>query len=303
MSKADTRPIGGSGPRPARPAHVAAPIADRAVPARRHRRSSPRLHAGIAILSSVVALGVAGVATGPRAATAMNIAGRLQPPDAAHWLGTDQFGRDVAARIAGGALDEVTMALAAVAIGLVGGTLIGSIAAYFDGWLDEALGRGIDTLHAFPSLLLALVVLTIAGPGKPQTVFALGISAIPAFARISRGIVLTLNARGFAEAARALGARDSRVIVRHLLPNAAGPLIVQASIAAGNAVLAQAALSYLGLGVQPPAPSWGRMLQEATAYMHQAPWTAWGPGIAIAWLVLGFNLAGDGLADLRRRAG
>jgi len=228
----------------------------------------------------------------------MSMETRLQGPSEAHPLGTDQFGRDLLSRIMVGAVTAILVGVIAVGIGVGLGSLLGMLSGYFGGWLDEVFMRLMDAVQGFPAILSALLIAAVFTPGLAITMVAIGVSFLPIFARLTRAAFLELRDREFVLAARALGAGDAAVIGRHILPNTLAPLIVQASISFPVAILAEAALSYLGLGTQPPNPSWGLMLREAQAFLGMSPWFAVFPGTAIALTVLGLNLFGDGLRDL-----
>jgi peptide/nickel transport system permease protein len=228
----------------------------------------------------------------------IDIPNKLQPPTAAHWLGTDSLGRDIASQLLVGAQNAIVVGLVAVGIGLVIGVALGCLAAARRGWVDELVMRAADFTFAFPALLSAIMLGAIYGPGLLTGILAIGIFNIPVFARISRGAAQAVWAREYVLAARAAGFGPWRITLDHVLPNFGSVLIVQATISFATAILAEAALSYLGLGTQPPQPSWGRMLNEAQTLLFQAPMLAVYPGVAIALSVLGLNLMGDGLRDL-----
>ncbi|HEX7124862.1 MAG TPA: ABC transporter permease [Thermodesulfobacteriota bacterium] len=247
-------------------------------------------------LISVIAL--VGMVYTPHDPAAVEIGKRLKAPTAEHPLGTDQFGRDILSRLMRGASIAMTVAGLSVAISVSVGVAIGALAGYVRGWLDEGAMRAMDGLLAFPALLLAITVVAALGPGHRNAAIAIGIVGIPVFARLTRSVVLVLASREFVTAVEAQGAGPAYVLGRHILPNAMGPVIVQASLAVGRAIVAEASLSYLGLGTQPPLPSWGKMLQEAQGYLSLAPWMAVVPGVAVAVTVLAFNLLGDALRDL-----
>jgi peptide/nickel transport system permease protein len=213
-------------------------------------------------------------------------------------MGTDQYGRDLLSRVMRGAIASLAVGAVAVGIGLGVGVILGAAGGWVGGWIDEAVMRLTDAVYGFPAVLSALLVTAVFGPGVLISMVAVGIAYVPVFARLSRASVLALRAQEFVTAARALGARDGAILRRHILPNAVSPLIVQATISFPLAILAEAALSYLGLGTQPPNPSWGLMLREAQNFLQLSPWYAVFPGAAIALAVLGFNLLGDGLRDL-----
>ena len=228
----------------------------------------------------------------------IDIPNKLQPPSAAHWLGTDSLGRDIGSQLLVGAQNSIVVGVIAVGIGLVIGVALGCLASARRGWVEEVVMRASDFTFAFPALLSAIMLTAIYGPGLVMSIVAIGIFNIPVFARIARGSANAVWAREFVTAARAAGKGPWRITIDHVLPNIASPLIVQASISFATAILAEAALSYLGLGTQPPQPSWGRMLNEAQTQMFQAPMLAVYPGVAIMLSVLGLNLVGDGLRDL-----
>lgn len=222
----------------------------------------------------------------------------LAPPGGNHPFGTDQFGRDVLSRLLFGSRVSLGVSVVSVAIALAGGGTIGILSGYHGGVLDNVLMRMMDVIFAFPAVLLAIAIMAVAGTTPPVLVAAIGLVYIPQFARVTRGS--TLQARGveYVEAARAQGASVTRILVHHIVPNILAPIIVQTSLSLSFAILTESALSFLGLGTQPPTPSWGNMLAEARRFMTTAPWTAVFPGIAISLIVLGFNLLGDGLRDL-----
>ena len=228
----------------------------------------------------------------------IDMAAKLRQPDAQHWLGTDPFGRDVASLLLVGARNSILVGLIAVSIGLLVGTALGLLAAARRGWMEELVMRTADFTFAFPAILSAIMLTAVFGAGIGNAIIAIGIFNIPTFARITRASANAVWSREFVLAARACGKGPWRITFDHILPNILSILIVQATIQFALAILAEAALSYLGLGTQPPQPSWGRMLAEAQTLLFQAPLLAVFPGIAIAIAVLGLNLLGDGLRDL-----
>jgi peptide/nickel transport system permease protein len=234
----------------------------------------------------------------PYPPTEIDIPNKLLLPSAAHWLGTDSLGRDIASLLLAGARTSLLVGVAAVGTGALLGTAIGLLGAARRGWLDALLMRSADFSFAFPALLTALMLAALAGPGIVTAVAAIAVFNAAVFARISRSAAGAVWSRDFVLAARACGRSRRQITLDHVLPNIAAPLIVQVTIQFAVAILAEAALSYLGLGVRPPQPSWGRMLNEAQEMMYQAPHLALYPGIAIALAVLGLNLIGDGLRDL-----
>jgi peptide/nickel transport system permease protein len=231
--------------------------------------------------------------------TTLDIPGKLQPPDMAHWLGTDQLGRDILSMIIAGSRTSIAVALVAVGIGIGLGVPLGLWAAARRGsWLDEVIMRGNDLVFAFPSLVIAILITAIFGAGAVNAILAIGIFNIPVFARLTRGTALSLWEREFILAARVSGKSAFRISFEHILPNVTNLLIVQGTIQFSLGILAEAALSYIGLGAQPPTASWGRMLSDAQTLFSIAPHTALAPGLAIVLLVLGLNLLGDGLRDV-----
>jgi peptide/nickel transport system permease protein len=234
----------------------------------------------------------------PWSAYEIDMTAKLQPPNLQHWLGTDPFGRDVSSLLLVGARNSILVGFIAVGIGLSIGTSLGLLAAARRGWMEEVIMRLSDFTFAFPAILSAIMLTAVFGAGIVNSIIAIGIFNIPTFARITRASANAVWSREFVLAARACGKGPWRITLEHVLPNIASVLIVQATIQFALAILAEAALSYLGLGTQPPQPSWGRMLAEAQTLMFQAPLLAVFPGVAIALAVLGLNLAGDGLRDL-----
>jgi len=228
----------------------------------------------------------------------MDLANKLSSPSSKHWLGTDAFGRDVASLLMVGARNSILVGVIAVGIGLTIGTALGLLAAAKRGWVEEIIMRLADFTFAFPALLLAIMMTAVFGAGIVNSIIAIGIFYIPTFARVTRASANAVWAREYILAARACGKGSWRITLEHVLPNILSVLIVQTTIQFALAILAEAALSYLGLGTQPPQPSWGRMLSEAQTLMFQAPLLAVWPGVAIALAVLGLNLLGDGLRDL-----
>ena len=223
---------------------------------------------------------------------------RRKGPSAEHLLGTDEFGRDILSRVIYGARVSLVVAVASVGIGLVLGTALGALAGYVGGVVDTVVMRTMDLLLAFPYLLLAIVIVAVLGPGLANTIIAIGIWAVPNFARVARSAIVQMKERDFVAAARALGAKDGRIVGRHLVPNIVSTLVVYASLYLAYAILMEAALSFLGLGVQPPTASWAVMIASGRNYITSAPHIATIPGLAIALAVLGFNLLGDALRDV-----
>jgi len=228
----------------------------------------------------------------------MNLSGRFQAPNETHWLGTDQYGRDILSRVMKGAVNSIIVGLVAVSIGIGFGILLGSMAAFYKKWVDEAIMRTSDVLYGFPAVLSAILITSILGPGVINSMIAIGIFNIPIFARLTRATSLTIWERDYVTSAKAIGRSDVGIVWKYILPNILSSLIVQGTVQFAIAILAEAGLSYLGLGTQPPHASWGRMLQEAQTFMGTSAWLAIFPGCAIALAVLGFNLLGDGLRDI-----
>ena len=252
---------------------------------------------GVLTLLLLMAAGLS-LAWTPWSPYEVDMAAKLQAPDAQHWLGTDPFGRDVASLLLVGARNSILVGLIAVSIGLTVGTALGLLAAARGGWLEELIMRLADFTFAFPAILSAIMLTAVFGAGIVNAIIAIGIFNIPTFARITRASARSIWSREYVLAARACGKGPWRITFDHVLPNMLSVLIVQATIQFALAILAEAALSYLGLGTQPPQPSWGRMLAEAQTLLFQAPLLAVFPGLAIALAVLGLNLLGDGLRDL-----
>ena len=253
---------------------------------------------GAALVALLVAAAALSLAWTPRSPYELDVPNKLAAPSAAHWLGTDSLGRDVASLLLVGAQNSIVVGVVAVGIGVLFGVALGLLASARRGWVEEAVMRLADFTFAFPALLSAIMLTAVYGPGLGVSVIAIGIFNIPVFARIARAQANAVWSRDFVLAARACGKGAWRITLEHVLPNIAGVLIVQATTQFALAILAEAALSYLGLGTQPPRPSWGRMLNEAQTQLFQAPLLAVFPGAAIALAVLGLNLLGDGLRDL-----
>jgi peptide/nickel transport system permease protein len=262
--------------------------------ARRH----PSFVLGGVLVLLMLAAALLSLVWAPYPPAEIDIPNKLAPPSAAHWLGTDSLGRDIASQLLVGAQNSIVVGIVAVGIGLVFGVSLGCLASARRGWVEELVMRASDFAFAFPALLTAIMLTAIYGPGLLISIIAIGIFNVPVFARITRGAANAVWTRDYVLAARACGKGPWRITIEHVLPNIASVLIVQATIQFAVAILAEAALSYLGLGTQPPQPSWGRMLNEAQSQLFQAPELAIYPGVAIALSVLGLNLMGDGLRDL-----
>jgi peptide/nickel transport system permease protein len=260
--------------------------------------SSRSIVIGGAVIFVVVVLAVCAPYIAPFSPDQIGAGRRLSPPGAAHWLGTDEFGRDILSRILFGARLTLYIGFVAVGIGLTCGVAIGAVAAYAGGWLGGLLMRTIDLLYTFPDVLIALGLVAFLGPSLTNAMIAVGISAIPYYARVTYGVVLAERQKPYVDAAEIIGAGHLRVIVRHLLPNVLPPMIVVASLGFSAAVLSAAALSFLGLGAQPPTSEWGLMLSTGRNYITRAPWLLIEPGLAIFATVMAFNVFGDGVRDL-----
>jgi peptide/nickel transport system permease protein len=254
--------------------------------------------AGALLTGLLVAIALLSLFWTPYDATVPDMPIKLRGSSVEHWLGTDHYGRDVLSRLMVGARNSIVVGLVAVGLGLSLGVLLGALAAARGGWLDELLSRLSDLVFAFPAVLSAVLITAIYGPGAVNAIIAIGIFNVPVFARVTRAAARQAWARDYVRAALALGRSPLAVTWRHVLPNIVSLLIVQATIQFAVAILAEAALSFLGLGVQPPQPSWGRMLNDALTYMYVTPGIAIYPGLAIVLAVLGLNLLGDGLRDL-----
>ena len=253
---------------------------------------------GVAITALLLGTAALSLVWTPLDPLAQSIDSRLQGPHGGHPFGTDQYGRDILSRVMRGAVTSIAVGVIAVGIGAATGVLIGMASGYIGGWVDEGLMRMIDAVQGFPAILSALLFTAVFTPGIGISMVAIGIAFVPSFARLTRGSFLELRAREFVVGARALGAGDLRVVFRHILPNTLPPLIIQGTTSFPVAILAEAGLAYLGLGTQPPHPSWGLMLKEAQNFLGASPSFAVFPGGAIAVTVLGLNLFGDGLRDL-----
>jgi peptide/nickel transport system permease protein len=260
---------------------------------RRHRLAL----AGLSFLALLLLAAIAADAISPYPPLQQAMPERLRPPSATHLLGTDDFGRDILSRILHGS--RISLQVGFVAVGIAGsiGILFGLLGGYFGGWIDSVLMRCMDVLLAFPAILLAVVIMALLGPSTTNVMIAIGIAYIPVFARVVRGSVLTLKPNEYVDAARAAGASETRTVLQHILPGTTGPIIVQVSLALAYAILAEAALSFLGLGTQPPTPTWGSMLSFGRQFIREAPWFTLFPGFAIFLTVLSLNLVGDGLSD------
>ncbi|MDR7543086.1 MAG: ABC transporter permease [Armatimonadota bacterium] len=263
---------------------------------RRFRRNRLALF-GATIVAVLVLLAVFAPYVAPADPARQSLADKRMPPGGKYLLGADEFGRDIASRLVYGSRVALVVGLVSVLIALVLGIVLGTAAGYLGGAADEVVMRSLDVLLAFPYLLLAIAIVSALGPGIQNTILAVGIWATPGFARVIRGSVLSIKEQEYVAAARAIGAGALRIVVRHVLPNCISILVVYSALYMASAILLEAALSFLGLGVQPPTPSWGLMVSTGRDFITIAPHIATLPGLAIAVTVLGFNLLGDGLRD------
>jgi peptide/nickel transport system permease protein len=275
----------------------AAPVRRRAAFAARLLRT-PLAAAGAAIVAAYLLAAAGAPLLSPDDPLRMHAQALLAPPGVGHPFGTDQFGRDLLSRLLYGARSSLALAFGSVALALAAGGVCGVVGGYEGGALDNVLMRTMDVIFAFPAVLLAIAIMAVAGASAGNVIAAIGIVYTPQFARVLRASTLETRGLEYVDAATALGAGALRILRRHVLPNITAPLIVQTSLSLSFAILTESALSFLGLGTQPPTPSWGNMLADARRFMVIAPWTAVAPGAAIALIVLGFNLLGDGLRDL-----
>ncbi|MEX2541704.1 MAG: ABC transporter permease [Trueperaceae bacterium] len=264
--------------------------------ARRFLATNPLILIGLIMTVFMLAVAIVGPEVAPYDPTRINNLNRLKAPNAEHWLGTDEFGRDVLSRLLYGARVSALIGFTTLVLTTVFGTVVGLVSGYFRP-LDAILMRVMDGLMTFPSLILAIALIAVLGINAFNVVIALTIVYTPQTARVVRSSVLSVKATDFIEATRALGNRHVRIMFRHVLPNCVSPLIVQSTFIMGYAILAEAALSFIGAGVPPPAPSWGNMLADSRVYMYQAPWMTYFPGIGISIFVLGLILLGDGVRD------
>lgn len=260
--------------------------------------SNPVTAISAAVLLAVLIVAVSASWIAPYGINDIDVPSALQGPGTAHWFGTDELGRDVFSRVLVAIAASLRVAVVSVALAAVIGVLVGVLAGYRGGWIDTVVMRVVDVMFAFPVLLLALAIVAVLGPGITTTMLAIGIVYIPIFARVARASALGVRVEPFVAVSRSMGTGDGYILFRHILPNVAGPLIVQLSLSLAFAILAEAALSFLGLGIQPPQPSLGRMIFDAQGFVTLAWWMAVFPGAAIFVMVLAFNLFGDGLRDV-----
>jgi peptide/nickel transport system permease protein len=233
-----------------------------------------------------------------------NLKGAFAPPSAAHWLGTDEFGRDLLTRIMYGARTSLSVSAIAIGISVLAGMFLGASAGFFGGKFDRAVTMVVDLTWSFPEILVALILVAIIGPGVTGTMLAIGVAYLAQFTRLTRAQIMAIKGETYIEAARSLGASDSFIVFRHLIPNALAPVLVSAMLATGDAIILEATLGFFGLGAQPPTPSWGGMMSSGTAQLFMAPWIILFPGLAVAITVIAINLYGDALIralDIRER--
>jgi peptide/nickel transport system permease protein len=288
-------------------AEVTAPSVAVAAPARgrgewrksaRTLTRNPLVLAGLIMVVGLILIAALAGLIAPYDPIANNVRAALQPPSSYYYFGTDRFGRDVFSRVVYGSRLSLMVALVSVTISAIVGVVLGLVSGYFRGWVDNLIGRVMDVFFSFPALLLAIGVAAMLGPGLNNAIIAIAVVYSPVFGRVVRGPVLVERGKEYVEAARVIGASSPRVVLRHVFPNVLSPLIVQATITLSQAILVEAYLSFLGLGTQPPYPSWGTMLQEGRTFLETAPWMSIFPGVAIMLTVLAFNLLGDGIRDV-----
>ncbi len=258
----------------------------------------PSALVGLIITVTLVVLAVAAPLIAPHDPIRQNLGLALRPPSPTNPLGTDEFGRDIASRILYGATISLQVGALVVLLSGTIGVVLGLLAGFYERWIDQVISRAIEVLLAFPGLLLTIAAVTVLGPSLVNALLAVAFANIPRYARITRGAVLAQKHRDYVDAARAIGARDKRLILVHILPNVAAPIVVVASLGVASAILTTSSLSFLGLGAQPPDPEWGAMLATGRTYMRRAWWLTMFPGLAIMVTVLAINLVGDGLRDI-----
>jgi peptide/nickel transport system permease protein len=252
---------------------------------------------GVVLVAILAFLGLLGRFLAPYSPTAQDLTHVLGQPSASHWLGTDELGRDILSRLLWGASTSLQVGMGAVLLACIPGVMVGVSVAYRGGWVDNSVMRVLDGLMAFPPLILALTIVAVLGSSLFNVILAIAITSFPHYARIVRGQVLSVREHDYVLAVRCVGARDGRIVFRHILPNVISPVLVQASLGVGFAIVAEAGLSFLGVGIQPPTPSWGTMIQVGFQYLEVAPWLVMAPATMIFMAVLGFNLLGDGLRE------
>jgi peptide/nickel transport system permease protein len=257
----------------------------------------PLVVVAAAVVLAFVAIALAAPALAPFNPNTPNFAAVRKAPSPTHWLGTDEVGRDVLSRVVWGARASLLAGVIPVIIAVTLSIPVGLVSGYLGGWVDGVIMRIIDAMLAIPFLIVAIALAAFLGPSLGNAMIAIGIAALPTFVRLARGTALALRTEDYVEAARALGCSSRRITARHILPNMLPPLFIQSSLTVAAAIIAEASLSFLGLGQQPPAPSWGSMLNAAQRYLSQAPWMALYPGLMISLVVVALNIVGDGLRD------
>ncbi len=262
-------------------------------PIRALRRPTGAIAAGWLLL--VISAAIFAPLLTPYAYDVQNLPQAYQPASAAHWLGTDEFGRDLLTRLIYGARTSLSVSATAIAISVAFGMTLGAAAAWFGGWLDRIVTMVVDMTWSFPEILIALILVAIIGPGTTGTMIAISVAYLAQFTRLTRAQIMTLKGETFIEAARSLGASNTHILFRHLLPNALAPVLVSAMLATGDAIILEATLGFFGLGAQPPTPSWGGMMSAGSALVFKAPWIIIFPGLAVAITVVAINLYGDAL--------
>lgn len=286
---------------PSVPQHVPAPVEDKAVSpwkeAWRSFKKNKIALVGLSIVSFFILIAIFADLLAPYNYKDVNLSDKHIAPSAEHWFGTDEFGRDILSRIIHGARISLWVGFFSVAGSVIVGSLLGIVAGYYGKWVDGIISRIFDILLAFPSILLAIAVVSVLGPSLKNALIAIAIINVPTFGRLLRSRVLSVKEEEYITAARAIGMSDFRILVHHILPNSLAPIIVQGTLAIATAIIEAAALGFLGMGAQPPTPEWGKMLADSKDFIIQAPWTVLFPGLAIMLTVLGFNLMGDGLRD------
>jgi peptide/nickel transport system permease protein len=260
-------------------------------------KKNKRAMVGLWMVSVFIVVAIFAPLIAPYDPIEQNMQIMLEKPSIKHPFGTDEFGRDLLSRIIYGAQISLAIGTIGVLIAVVFGVALGTIAGYFGGWIDHIIMRIMDIFMAFPSFLLALAIVSVLGPGMVNVMIAIGIFSIPNFSRIARSSVISIKNKEFIEATRAMGGTDTRIIIKHLIPNSISPIIVLSTMRIATAIITAAGLSFLGMGAQPPTPEWGAMLSTGREYLRVAPHVSTIPGLAIMFLVLGFNMLGDGLRD------
>ena len=252
---------------------------------------------GTGIVIFFIILAIFGPLLAPQGINEQNLSKRLLAPSVDHWFGTDDFGRDIFSRVVHGARISLWVGFFSVILSVIVGSVLGIVAGYYGKWVDTIISRIFDIMLAFPSILLAIAVVAVLGPSLQNALIAIAIINVPNFGRLIRSKVLSIKEEEYITAAKAIGMKDTRILFSHILPNSMTPVVVQGTLAIATAIIEAAALGFLGLGAQAPAPEWGKMLADARIYLLNAPWTMIFPGLAIMLTVLGFNLMGDGLRD------